>query len=142
MFVPVNAQLWKESRFRLPETTLGKSARVPGVRQLFPRLLRHKRRLHQLHQNLFRSIDEPAPAPKTKQSRPRRSQYPNRRRNHLVRQHVASCWYSCWGLLSRLWLPQITVGALKRKTGLLTNADWKTFNAPDGSCSVELLGTS
>jgi hypothetical protein len=35
----------------------------------------------------------------------------------------------------------LTVAALKRKSGFFVSADWKTFTAPDGSCTVDLPGT-
>jgi hypothetical protein len=44
------------------------------------------------------------------------------------------------GLFIALLVSVLTVVALKRKCGFLTSADWKTFHAPDGSCSVDLLG--
>jgi hypothetical protein len=34
-----------------------------------------------------------------------------------------------------------TVGALRWRTGSLVRVDWRTFHAPDGSCSIDLLGT-
>jgi hypothetical protein len=45
------------------------------------------------------------------------------------------------GLAVALSASLLTVAALKRKSGLFVSADWKTFTTPDGSCTVDLLGT-
>lgn len=45
------------------------------------------------------------------------------------------------GLAIAVVVSILTVAALKRKGGYFVNTDWQTFTAPDGSCSVDLLGT-
>lgn len=159
MFVPVNCTNCGKP-FQVPEAALGKLAPCPWCQSVvtaLPGSASQEPKAASAQEPL--SLDDdpvPEPAlqsatakpvaspPEQKEKKPRATatvQEPKPAPVSTKRRWLHLVPLLAVGLLIMMTVTATTVGALKRKTGLFASAEWQTFHAPDGSCSVDLLGT-